>query len=133
MRRAVSLVGKNVAIAYPYNILKKKKVINDTFDGEQIVLFHKNGTVSALDNRSITNSKDVGSTAVFSALLDTKVLSFIFNETKGIIDEQTSSSWTILGKAIGGKLKGEELKQKVYADHFWFSFAAFNPNTVVYK
>ena len=92
MRRAVSLVGKNGAIAYPYNILKKKKVINDTFDGEQIVLFHKNGTVSALDNRSITNSKDVGSTAVFSALLDTKVLSFIYDETKGIIDEQTSSS-----------------------------------------
>jgi hypothetical protein len=133
MRRVVSLVGKNGAIAYPYNILKKKKVINDTFDGEQIVLFHKSGTVSALDSRKITNSQDVGSTAVFSAVLDGKVLSFIYDKTKGIIDEQTESSWTILGKAIGGKLKGKELKQKVHADHFWFSFAAFNPNTEVYK
>ena len=133
MRRVVSLVGLNEAIAYPYNILKNKKVINDTFEGEQIVLFHKSGTVSALDSSDITNSKDIGSTAVFSALLDGKVLSFIYDETKGVIDEQTGSSWTILGKAIGGKLKGKQLKQKIHADHFWFSFAAFNPNTKVYK
>ena len=133
MRRVVSLVSNEKAKAYPYDILKKQKVINDTFDGEQIVLFHKSGTVSALDSRKITNSKDVGSTAVFSAVLDDKVLSFTYDVTKGIIDEQTGSSWTILGKAIGGKLKGKELKQKVHADHFWFSFAAFNPDTKIYK
>jgi len=60
-------------------------------------------------------------------------LSFIYDKTKGVIDEQTGSTWTILGKAIGGKLKGKELKQKVFADHFWFSFAAFNPNTKIYR
>ena len=113
--------------------MKKKKVINDIFDGEKIVLFHKSGTVSALDNQKITNSKNVGSTAVFSTKLDGITLTFIYDETKGVIDEQTKSSWTILGKAIGGELKGKELKQKVHADHFWFSFAAFNPNTEVYK
>lgn len=134
MRRVVTLVGdNNKAKAYPYNILKNKKVINDNFNGEQIVLFHKSGTVSALDSRKITNSRDVGSTAVFSSFLDGKLLRFKYDQTKGVIDEQTGSSWSIFGKAIGGKLKGKELKQKVHADHFWFSFAAFNPNTKVYR
>jgi len=133
MQRVVTISGQNSAKAYTYSILKSKKVVNDSFDGKDIVVFHKSGTSSALDGKSISNSRDVGTTAVFSTTLDGKNLQFKYDNNLGIIDTKTKSSWNIFGEAVSGKFKGKILKQIVHADHFWFSWAAFKPNTIVYK
>ncbi len=133
MQRVVTISKKNLSKAYTYRILKEKKVINDIFAGKNLAVFHKSGTVSALDKRSITKSKDVGTTAVFSSNLEGEILSFKYDLSKGIVDINTNSSWNILGTAISGKLKGKTLKQLVHADHFWFSWASFKPKTLVYK
>lgn len=108
-------------------------MINDHFDGKKIVIFYKKGTASALDKHSISDSKDVGTTTVFSSNLNGKTLTFIYDIDEGIIDIQTRSRWNIFGTAMRGKLKGEVLKQLVHADHFWFSWAAFKPDTLVYE
>lgn len=133
MQRVVTISNKQISKAYTYKILKKKKVINDLFGGDKIAVFHKSGTTSALDGNRISHSKDVGSTAVFNATLEGKILTFVYDKQKGIIDKQTQSSWDIFGNAVNGKLKGKSLIQVVSADHFWFSWAAFKPNTLVYK
>jgi len=133
MERVVTLSQDGTSKAYPYKILKNKKVIHDEFASKKIVIFHKSGTASALDNNSISNSKDVGSTAVFSTLLDGKSLNFKYEKDRGIIDLNTNSTWDIFGVATSGKLKGKELTREVHADHFWFSFAAFRPETTVYE
>ena len=129
----MQISNKYVSKAYSYKILKNKKVINDIFGSDKIVLFHKSGTASALDKRYISDSKDVGSTAVFSAVIKGEVLEFYYDKTEGIKDKKTNSLWDIFGKAVRGKLKGKELTQIVHADHFWFSWAAFKPDTIVYK
>ena len=125
MQRVVTVSKGDFAKAYTYRILKEDKVVNDTFANEKIVVFHKSGTSSALDKRSITKSKDVGTTAVFSSILEGITLTFKYDLTKGIVDTKTNSSWNIFGVAVSGKLKGKTLKQLVHADHFWFSWAAF--------
>jgi hypothetical protein len=38
----------------------------------------------------------------------------------------------ILGQAIDGPLAGAQLTPIVHGDHFWFSWAAFKPDTVIY-
>jgi hypothetical protein len=46
-----------------------------------------------------------------------------------IVDEQTGSEWTVLGRAIRGPNAGNQLKPSVGISHFWFSWAAFKPET----
>jgi Protein of unknown function (DUF3179) len=50
-----------------------------------------------------------------------------------IVDTETGSTWNVLGQAIGGKLIGKQLDPVVSVNHFWFSWAAFKPETRVYQ
>ena len=49
-----------------------------------------------------------------------------------IIDQETESQWDGLGRAISGPLSGSQLSPVVSINHFWFSWAAFRPDTRVY-
>jgi hypothetical protein len=68
----------------------------------------------------------------YSRILDTQTLTFKFCNGK-FLDEQTGGEWNILGQAISGELKGRQLSQVVSINHFWFSWAAFRPETKVYQ
>jgi hypothetical protein len=46
--------------------------------------------------------------------------------------QQTGSIWNVLGQAVEGPLAGEQLSPIVHGDHLWFSWAAFNPDTLIY-
>ena len=48
-----------------------------------------------------------------------------------VVDDQTGSAWTILGEAVDGELVGTKLSPLVHGNHFWFAWAAFNPDTEV--
>ena len=50
-----------------------------------------------------------------------------------IVDEQTKSTWSVLGQATDGPLAGESLTPIIHGDHFWFAWAAFEPDTIVYQ
>ncbi len=136
MERVVAVTLETPAgeidIAYPYSALGEMGVINDVQEGIPLVVFHRPGTSSALDAPLIQNGKDVGSTGVFSPVVNSRILTFTL---KGdlIIDEETKSTWDIFGNAIKGKLKGQTLEPVIHADHFWFAWAAFKPDTIVYR
>jgi hypothetical protein len=49
------------------------------------------------------------------------------------VDEETGSSWNVLGQAIDGPLAGKSLTPIVHGDHFWFARAAFKPDTIIYQ
>lgn len=50
-----------------------------------------------------------------------------------IADEETGSVWNIFGQAIAGELDGLSLASIVKVDHFWFSWAAFHPDTHIFQ
>ena len=68
---------------------------------------------------------------MFLRELDGQKLTFAFDGAN-FIDEQTGSTWSILGKGLSGELAGRELSPVVHGDHFWFAWAAFQPETKVY-
>jgi hypothetical protein len=84
-----------------------------------------------LDAPIIFLGADVGATGVFDPNLNGEMLTFV-KEDGIIVDEQTGSSWSILGQATDGPLAGETLAPIVHGDHFWFSWAAFRPETVIF-
>jgi hypothetical protein len=132
MARVLTVDLNDEAVAYPYDVLRETNIINDRVGGEDIVVIWAEGTASALDTQDISEGQDVGSAAAYSRLLDDMTLTFLFADGK-IRDEQTNSEWNILGQAVAGELKGKQLSPVVSIDHFWFSWAAFRPETKVYQ
>jgi Protein of unknown function (DUF3179) len=68
---------------------------------------------------------------VFDRQIDDGVL--VFSQLDGqFIDDQTSSTWDILGRAFAGPLVGHRLRPLVNANHFWFAWAVFRPETRIW-
>ncbi len=128
----VSLPEEGIDVAYPLSILSEVGAINDRQGEQDLVVFHTDGTSSALGAAEIAEGEDVGATGVFDPNLNGQKLTFVEEEGQ-IVDEQTGSTWNIVGQAIDGPLAGEELNQLVNGDHFWFSWAAFKPDTIIYS
>ena len=132
MERVVAVTVGDVDKAYPFSVVSEKRVINDSINGSELVLFHSFGTSSALDRDDIASSRDVGATGVFEPYVDGRKLTFV-KDGDLIKDKETGSAWSVLGKAISGSLAGKSLKPIVHANHFAFVWLAFKPDTLIYK
>ncbi len=130
--RVAAVTIGDVAAAFPFSVLEEEKVVNYTVNDQDLVVFHVSGTRSALDKTPIRESRDVGATGVFDSHLEGQKLTFRADGDK-IVDEQTGTAWNILGQAIEGPLTGKKLIPIVHANHFWFSWAAFQPDTLIYR
>ena len=100
--------------------------------GQDLVVFFKPGTRSALDGLLIGDSREVGATGVFDSNLDGRKLTFRA-EGDTFVDNETGSVWNILGQATEGQLAGTQLMPIIHANHFWFSWGAFKPDTKIYQ
>jgi len=132
MERVVTVALNGVDVAYPLSVLSEVHVIDDTEGGVDLVVWHLPGASSALDASVIAEAADVGATGVFDPHLDGQRLSFIF-EDDAIVDEETGSTWNVLGQAVDGPLAGKSLTPIIHGNHFWFAWAAFKPDTIVYR
>jgi hypothetical protein len=132
MARVVTVAVDGVDVGYPLSLLAQVHVIHDAPGGIDLVVFQSPGTSSALGNSTIAEGADVGATGVFDPNIDGRRLTFAYEEDR-IVDEQTGSTWNVLGKAIDGPLAGESLRPIVHGDHFWFAWAAFKPDTIIYQ
>lgn len=121
-------------IAYPFGVLRDEIVINDTISTSDVVAFWQPGVASALDTRIIDEGRDIGTAALYSRMLeDGTVLTFAWDSASNTLrDNETGSTWNLFGEAIAGELEGEQLRLLIAAPHYWFAWAAFHPETVVY-
>ena len=129
--RVVAVTVGEVPVAFPFPTLEEERVISHRVGGMEIVVFFQDGTRSALDSDLFAFSKDVGATGVFDPVLEGRTLTFR-QENGRIVDDQTGSTWNILGHAVDGELAGKMLAPIVHGNHFWFAWAAFNPDTAIY-
>lgn len=132
MARVLTVDLGGEAVAYPYEVLQEEQVVNDTVGDSEIVVFWSAGTASALDARSIAEGRDVGAAVAYSREVDGSVLTFALEDGE-IVDQETGSVWDAQGQAISGELEGTELEPVVAINHFWFSWAAFKPETSIYS
>ena len=132
VERVIAVTVEDIDVAFPLKVLQEEGVINYEIGDRQIAVFHKFGTTSALDGSSIAESRDVGAAGVFEAVLDGQALTFSVQDGV-IVDDQTGSVWDILGNAIEGSLVGKSLTPVVHGNHFWFAWAVFKPDTILYQ
>lgn len=126
----VSLGGEDKA--YPFSLLVKEGAINDRVGGVPIVVFFRPGLASALDRPVISESRDIGAGVVFSPIVEGRKLTF-YERGGSLRDRETGSQWDVLGRATAGRLVGKALTPVLHGNHFWFAWAAFKPQTVVYQ
>ena len=131
MERVATVELNGETAAYPFSRLAVARVINDVVGGTPLVVFHRGGTVSALDRGVISASRDVGAATMFSRDVDDKTLTIAARGDE-FVDDQTGSTWDILGRATTGRLAGKRLEAVVSANHFWFAWAVFKPETRVW-
>jgi hypothetical protein len=105
--------------------------VTDRLGGQDVVVFWKDGTVSAVDAPVIADSRDVGSTGVFDPTVGDRTLTFRAT-AGGIVDEQTGNTWDIFGRAASGPMAGEALRPIISTESFWFDWAAFHPDTRIF-
>ena len=127
---AVSIGDEDAA--FPFSVLAEERVVHYTVGGQDLVVFFKPGTRSALDGPLIGDSDEVGATGVFDVNLEGQTLTFR-SDGDNFVDNETESVWTILGQATEGPLAGKKLTPIVHANHFWFSWGAFKPDTKIYQ
>ena len=116
------------AVAFPFTALTEQVVIETNVAGQVVVAFWQSGTVSALDDFFVIGGRNIGAAAAYSPFLDGQRLHF--EERDGlIVDAETGSEWNVLGMAVSGSLAGEVLEPVISANHFWFAWSVFQPDT----
>lgn len=131
MERVIDVQVDGKYRIYPLSVVSREQVINDVFEDQPLAVFYTSKTVSILDEKSIAESREIGSVTVFSPLVNDVLLTFK-KEENAFVDEQTASVWSITGKCISGKLKGEELRPVVHGNHFAFAWFEFFPDSDIY-
>ena len=125
----------SVAAAFPLLELRESGVATSSLGAEDVVAFWVPGAASALDDQQVSGGVDVGSTGVFSPIVDGQSLTFSSSTDPGgevsITDAETGSTWNIFGEATDGELAGTKLDQLVHIDTFWFAWIAFHPSSSV--
>ena len=134
--RVLGIARAGDVVAFPYGAVTADAVggwatVMEEVAGEPVTIFWKAGTSSALDSQEIAEGRDVGAIAAYRPEVDGQPLTFEASGN-GIVDRQTGSVWSILGRAVSGPLEGEQLVPELAIDSFWFDWAAFHPETRIY-
>lgn len=117
-------------IAFPFTALSELVVLEAESAGQTVVAFWQPGAVSPLDESFIIAGRNIGAAGAFLPLIDGAPAAFEVRDGS-IVDTGTGSEWNVLGRAIDGPLAGTQLEAVVSANHFWFAWAVFEPDTRV--
>jgi len=131
--RLIGIYGQEGVKAYPWSAIEKEKVINDECEGNPVVVFYSKGMISVVDEKIISESRDVGSVSVYIPVVDGNLLEFEAVKKGAFRDLETGSLWDNLGKCTEGQYKGKILEPIVHGQHFAFAWFEFYPETEIYK
>ncbi len=133
LERVVGVNANGVDKAYPFSLINKVQVVNDNLAGQELVVFWgASDTADALDSGVIANGIAVGTGIVYSPVVNGQTLTFEASGDAEFVDNETGTTWTILGKATKGALAGEELELLPHRNEFWFAWQAFFPDAEVW-
>lgn len=131
MERVLGIMLNGKIRVYPLTALSSQPVINDEVGSEPVVVFSRQGMLSALDAEQIRESRQIPAAAAYARNMQGRVLHFRQNQGT-VVDRETDSEWDLFGRAIAGPLKGTRLTPVDNGVHFAFAWLAFNPATEIY-
>ncbi len=132
--RVLATVLNETNKAYPFSVISEEGAVNDELAGEPIVVFWGDeDTASALSNSQIPEGRAVGTGAAYLRTVDGQVLTFRPAGEDTFEDNETGTTWDLLGNGLDGPLAGERLEPVIGDTPLWFAWAAFNEGSAVYE
>ena len=133
LERVVGISVNGIDKAYPFSLINKVRVVHDNLAGQELVVFWgASDTADALDSGLIADAIGIGTGIVYNPVVDGERLTFVASGDTEFVDNETGSTWSILGKATSGELAGEELELLPHRNEFWFAWQAFFPDAEVW-
>ena len=111
------------AKAYPFSVLSRQPVLNDSFQGVPLLVVFDADSATGLIFRRSLEGKNLSFTRAQGA------------EKNGlfIVDDATRSRWDgLTGRAIQGPLKGKKLQPVPVTPSFWFGWVDHYPTTELF-
>ena len=134
MERVLSVTIGDGNKIYPLTTLSSIKLLNDSFKSTPISIFAPSELLSVLDSSVIANSRKIAEVTVWNRNSNAYETPLSFHIEDGLIrDDQTGSSWNVLGKAVDGPLMDTQLQPVDSGVHFAFAWLAFNPDSEIYS
>ncbi len=99
--RVIGIQEGEEAVAIRRGRIAEDGVVSVTVGGRDLVVWHRPGQRSALDAGEIAQGKQIGTIGVFDPRAGRQTLTFTA-DGKGFRDDQTGSTWNILGEATAG-------------------------------
>lgn len=119
--------------AYPFDEISAVRVVNDDIGGRPVAVFWgAEGTTDALDAGDISEARAIGTGIAYDPVVEGRRLTFAPLSDTEFVDNETGTTWTILGKAVEGELEGAELVLLPHRNEFWFAWQAFFPDAPVW-
>jgi len=131
MERMLTLMLAGKVRAYTFASLRRRKVSEGKIKDRRYVVFYEPTALTTMDTRTIADARAVGSVGVFSTDLDGERLKFEFKNGK-VFDKGTKSTWSFLGTAVDGPLKGKQLEPIEHGVYYAFAVLAFYPNAELF-
>ncbi|GMR18564.1 MAG: DUF3179 domain-containing protein [Gammaproteobacteria bacterium] len=131
MERVLAVSQTNKHRIYPLTVLKNRPVINDKFGSLPLVILSKQGMLSVVDEEWIEDSRHIPAAAGYDRRIAGYTLTFL-QQNGLILDEQTGTTWNLLGQGISGPLAGKNLRLADRGVHFAFAWLTFQPATEIY-
>ena len=126
LSRVVGVNINNESTAYPFADLEAVGAINDMVDGVPIVvMWGAAHTADALDSSVMVDSQAIGTGVAYLARAGGETLTFTVAGEDLFADDQTGSTWNLLGQAVDGPLEGTQLEFAPHRNDFWFAWFAF--------
>ncbi len=129
--RVLGLDDPEHPVAVPLAVLADTRVLELEVAGRDVVVWAAAGLRSALDTDDIAEGREVAATGAFLPRADDRDLTFHAAGPQTFVDDQTGSTWDVLGRAVSGPLAGARLEPVGHLDTFWFAWAAFHPETAL--
>ena len=131
--RLIGLRLDGEAVAVLLSDLRAAGVLTVPVAGQDVTVWNKPGAADALDTVIVAEGDEIGSSAAYLPVTaEGEELTFT-TDGEVFTDDRTGSTWNILGEATDGPLAGEQLEGVEHLDTFWFSWAAFEPDTTIFS
>jgi len=133
LSRVVGVRVADLTKAYPFETIQTERVVNDELGGVPLVVFWgAPDTADPLDAPVIAQGQAIGTGIAFDRRVDGQTLTFAPADDGTFTDQETGSTWSILGTSTAGPLEGTTLDPIIHLNEFWFAWAAFNEGSPVY-
>jgi hypothetical protein len=130
--RVVGIGAGTDPVAVPLPTLEEQRVVDLEVGARPVTVWWAPGQASALDQPTVDEGRDVGSTAAFVREHDGALLEFApVADDPTRFREQGGSTFDLLGVAVDGPLQGVRLEPVARDDTFWFVWFAFQPETTI--